>query len=854
VRCTIHCTIHGMKQASSTVLRRPTSAKAHASTVEALERELDTSAVLGLSDEDAAARLLEDGPNRLSRPERPPYGRIALRQLIDPLVGLLVVAAIVSAGIGEGLEAAVIAAIVLLNGVLGFVQEARSERAVLALREGFEQTARVIRGGRMQEVRSDEIVRGDLLLLAGGDRVAADGRLVEGAGLDTDESILTGESVPVTKSTAVAAETATLAERTSMVYAGTAVTRGRGAALVTATGPATEIGVIASLTEEVKRPPTPLQRRLTGLARLMVVLGIVVTVVLTAGMLVRGATFEEAFLVGVSVAVAAVPEGLAATVTIALALGAHSMAARGAIVRRLAAVETAGQATVICTDKTGTLTENALRVAAVAPLERTTARELLEAAVLASAPELTEGADDRIATDPIEGALLQAAREHGVSTRDLLEVGPVAAEFPFDSDRKRMTVVHRRVDGLRAVTKGAPEVVLERSAADQAERSRAELTAAAWAGEGLRVLAVAERRLPDAIEPSADEVERELVLLGFVALHDPLRPTAAGALRQARDAGLGVKMLTGDHPVTARAIAQALDLPAEDVHARITPADKLRIVEELQERGEVVAVTGDGVNDAPALRRADVGLSMGRSGTEAAREASDIVLTDDDFATIVAAVREGRRIYDNVRKFVAFLLSANLGEVALFAIAILAGLGAPLTVVQILIINVLTDGLPAVALTRDPAGAGLGAGLGPPRGRRLLPGSVQGALAGVGFLVGGAALIAFLVGRELGDGGQTMAFATVGLAELAFVFSCRSALIAPWRLPRNAYLTGSVAASTVLLVLAVYLPVHEALGTVPLQPLELSIVVTLAAVPFAAVELAKAAVRRRRRATSGALE
>jgi Ca2+-transporting ATPase len=310
-------------------------------------------------------------------------------------------------------------------------------------------------------------------------------------------------------------------------------------------------------------------------------------------------------------------------------------------------------------------------------------------------------------------------------------------------------------------------------------------------------------------------------------------------------------MLTGDHPVTARAIAQALDLPAEDVHARITPADKLRIVEELQERGEVVAVTGDGVNDAPALRRADVGLSMGRSGTEAAREASDIVLTDDDFATIVAAVREGRRIYDNVRKFVAFLLSANLGEVALFAIAILAGLGAPLTVVQILIINVLTDGLPAVALTRDPAGAGLG----PSRDRRLLPRGMQGALAGVGLLVGSAALTAFLVGRELGDGGQTMAFATVGLAELAFVFSCRSALVAPWQLPRNAYLTGSVAASTLLLVLAVYLPVHEALGTVPLQPVEVAVVLGLAAIPFAAVELAKAVLRRRRsQATAGALE
>ncbi|HET7856024.1 MAG TPA: cation-transporting P-type ATPase, partial [Gaiellaceae bacterium] len=602
-------------------------------------------------------------------------------------------------------------------------------------------------------------------------------------------------------------------------------------------------------TAEVKRPPTPLQRRLARLAQLMVVLGVVVTLALTGGMLMRGASLEEAFLVGVSVAVAAVPEGLAATVTIALALGAHSMAARGAIVRRLAAVETAGQATVICTDKTGTLTENAIRVAAVAARGTTTARELLEAAVLASTPGLADGGDDRAATDPIESALLHAAREHGVGFSELLDTGAVVAEFPFDSDRKRMTVVRQHADGVFAVTKGAPEVVLERSAASEVERSEAGLTASAWAEEGLRVLAIARRELPHGIEHAAETVERELDLLGFVALHDPLRASAPGAVEDARNAGLDVKMLTGDHPLTAKAIAQALGLPAENVHARITPADKLRIVQELQKSGEVVAVTGDGVNDAPALRRADVGISMGLAGTEAAREASDIVLTDDDFATIVAAIGEGRRIYDNVRKFVAFLLSANLGEVALFAIAILAGLGAPLTVVQILLINVLTDGLPAIALTRDPAGAGLG----PPRGRRLLPLGVQGALAGIGVLVGAAALASFLFGDAVGDAGQTMAFVTIGLTELGLVFSCRSALAAPWQLPRNSYLVAAVAVSVSLLLLAVYLPLHGAFGTVPLEPVELGLVVVLAAVPVVAVELAKAMLRRRRaRATPGA--
>jgi calcium-translocating P-type ATPase len=774
---------------------------------------------------------------------RPAYALIALRQVTDPLVGLLVAASAVSFAIGDGIEAAAIAAIVAVNAALGFLQEAQSARAVLALRESVLETASVVREGREREVPFDDVVPGDLVLLREGDRVPADARLVRAAGLELDEAPLTGESLPEGKSTEPVPAATPLADRTSMVYAGTGVTRGRGAALVTATGGETEIGRIVALTAEARRPPTPLQRRLAGLTRAMVAAGVALTLVLGGAMLARGSSLHEAFLVGVSVAVAAVPEGLVAALTVALALGARSMAARGAIVRELSAIETIGETTVICTDKTGTLTENRLRVAAAVPAAGRTMDELLGAAVLASTAELAE--DGRVAGDPVEGALLLAARE-----RDLTRLGLTAAlslirEIPFEPARKRMTLLYEDGAERLAAVKGAPEVVLERSLLEGAERRRLEEEARAFAEDGLRVLAVAERRLPAGVEPDDDELERGLEPLGLVALHDPLRPAAPGALREAQAAGIEVRMLTGDHPATAKAVGRALGLPEEAVFARVTPADKLALVERLQDEGEVVTVTGDGVNDAPALRAADVGVAMGRSGTEAAREAADVVLTDDNFATIVAAVREGRAISDNIRKFVAFLLSANLGEVVLFGVAVLAGLGAPMTVVQMLAVNVLTDGLPAIALSRDPASADTMTR--PPyREGRLLPGRVWLALGGAGALVGVAALGAFLAGRALGGGvAQTMAFATIALAQLVFVFSCRSVTEPALAGPRNRLLLLGVAASAGLLALAVYLPpLGDPFATVPLGAAEAGIVLGFALVPFACAEGAKALRRR----------
>jgi Ca2+-transporting ATPase len=819
----------------------------HALAPEQVARALDVDLDRGLDDETAAARLRACGPNRLPRARRPAYAAIALRQFTDPLVLLLIAAALVSALIGERIEAVAIAAIVVLNAALGFGQEAKAEGAILALRDVLERRAAVVRSGREHEIAVEEVVPGDLVVVREGEWVPADGRLVAAAGLAVDESTLTGESVPVDKAVEPVAAASPLADRASMVYAGSAVTRGRGRAIVTSTGPATELGEIAGLTEAAKPPPTPLQRRVGALTRLMVAFGVVVTLTLGGAMLVRGSSLEEAFLVGVSVAVAAVPEGLAATVTIALALGAREMASRGAIARRLTAVETLGSATVIASDKTGTLTENRLRLAEAWPAPGRDEDELLSVAALASAARVH--ADDgapRAVGDPVDAALALAAYERGLTPTLLLEERKLVRELPFDSARKVMSLVYDEGSGTRVCVKGAPELVLERSDVRPEVLRMLEGVADGWASRGLKVLAVGERRLPRELPlPEDDELEQDLRLVGLVALHDPLRATAAPAVSEALAAGLRVEMVTGDHVVTATAIGRALDLPEHAIHARVTPAEKLRLVESLQADGEVVALTGDGVNDAPALRRADVGVAMGLSGTEVAREAADLVLTDDDFATIVAAIREGRAIADNIRKFVAFLLSANLGEVALFAIAVFAGLGVPMTVVQVLLVNILTDGLPAIALTRDPAAPDT-MRRPPERGDRLFPPRAWGALVAVGVLVGVAALAAFLVGRSGSDEeARTMAFATVAFAELALVFSLRSPIRAAWEAPRNMYLIGSVVLSAALVLVTMYVPaLNESLETVALGADELGIVFVLSLAPFLCVEAGKGLFRR----------
>ncbi len=812
----------------------------HAAAPAAVAAALATDLERGLSSVEVVERLARYGPNRPRPQRRPRYVRLALGQLLDPLVALLLAATAVSVAIGDTVEGAAIGSIVVLNSLLGFWQEAGAERAIRALSQAFTHTALVVRDGTEQTVAAEEVVPGDVLVVGEGDRVAADVRVVAARALEVDESALTGESLPVSKHVRPVESRAPLAERSSMLYAGTGVTRGHGRGIVCATGAQTELGQIEVLASDATPPPTPLTQRLGRLARQMVVAGVAITVVLGGVMLLRGERLHVAFLTAVAVAIAAVPEGLAATVTAALALGARAMARRGAIVRRLAAIETLGETSVICTDKTGTLTENRIRVAGLLPAPGLDEQALLEAAVLAST---ARSVGDELVGDPIETALLLAALERGLSHNDLMAGRELLYELPFDSDRRRMTLVWADRDRRHAYTKGAPEIVADLAGA----RDHPLLDAAStWASEGFRVLAVAAGPL-DAEGPLDETVEAEGSLVGVVALHDPLRETSADAVAAAARAGIAVRMLTGDHPATARTIGHAVGLQDEAILARATPADKLATVVRLQEQGEIVAVTGDGVNDAPALRRADVGIAMGRSGTEAAREAASIVLTDDDFATIVVAVGEGRRIGDNIRKFVAFLLSANFGEVLAFAVAIGAGFGAPLSVVQVLLVNLVTDGLPAVALALDPADPSTMRSP-PRRSERLFGWRLWSALALIGLAVGGATLVSFGIGRALGgEAAQTMAFTTLALSELALVFAIRSTTTPACRLAVNRWLVGSVMISVAVVAAAVYLPAtHDALSTVPLSPLSALVAVALSLLPFALVEVAKAARRRPR--------
>jgi P-type Ca2+ transporter type 2C len=644
----------------------------------------------GLSSSEAAARLAEVGPNALAREEGPSPSRLLLAQFENPVVLLLLGACAVSAVLGEVADAIAIGAIVLLNVLVGFFQEYRAERAMAALRSMTAPRARVLRDGKTATVQAIEVVPGDLLLLEAGDIVAADARLEEAHRLATNEAPLTGESAQVEKSTRPVADGAPLAERADSVFMGTSVANGTGRAVVAATGMRTELGKIARLLSDAEEGETPLQKRLAQVSKMLLWACLGVVGLVAAAGLLRGARVFDVFLSAVSLAVAAVPEGLPAIVTIALAIGVQRMVSRHVLVRKLPAVETLGCATVICTDKTGTLTTGVMTVRELWGADHS---KLLDAAAACVDAELT---DDglRGVGDTTEVAILLAAAERGIRREDIERARPRVSENPFDSERKRMSV--GRGDGVLYV-KGAVEVMLARCVAgtEGAAQANAELAA-----RGLRVLAVAVGKGGE---------EEQLTLLGLLGLADPPRTEAIEAVAAARAAGIRTVMITGDHPLTALAIARELGIvrpgeaPGEVVHARATPEDKLKIVRAWKEKGAVVAMTGDGVNDAPALREAHIGVCMGKTGTEVTREASDMVLTDDNFASIVAAVREGRGIFDNIRKSLVFLLAGNVGELLIMLVAALAGLPAPLLPLHLLWINLVTDGFPALALVMDPA-------------------------------------------------------------------------------------------------------------------------------------------------------
>jgi len=820
----------------------------------------------GITASEAQGRLQRDGPNLL--PQAPPAGPLAMlaRQFADFMIGVLIVAAIVAAIIGEPVEAAAILAIVVLNAVLGFAQEWRAEQAMAALRALSAPHAQVIRGGARADIPAAELVAGDIVWLEAGTRVPADLRLIDGAALRIDEAALTGESVPADKDAGALSAAAPLADRHNMAYCGTMVTAGRGIGLVVATGAGTELGHIARLVESAGEQRTPLQERLARFGRRLALLVLAICAVIFAAGLARGEPLALMFLTAISLAVAAIPEALPAVVSIALAFGAHRMSREHALVRRLPCVESLGSVTVICSDKTGTLTENRLRVDRLEPVDAD--RRVRALRVLALNSDASRAADARWVGDPTEIALVEAAAAAGIDVDAVRAGAPRIAELPFDSVSKRMCTLHAVPGGALLTVKGAPEAVLPRCIdVDVADWQR---RAEELAGEGLRVLALAAR--PARADQPIDGLDQRLELLALVGLIDPPRAEAAAAVAECATAGIVPVMITGDHPDTALAIARSLCMVGRDAHAvtgselarldaaalrervmrtqvyaRVDPAQKIGIVEALQARGECVAMTGDGVNDAPALRRADIGVAMGRGGTDVAREASDLVLLDDNFATIVAAVREGRRIYDNIRKFVRFVMAGNAGEIWTIFLAPFLGLPIPLTPIQILWVNFVTDGLPGVALTGEPAEPDVMRRPPRPRSETVFARGVWQHILWAGLLIGGVSLYACHWAQANGAHAQTMTFTVLTFAQLAHVMAIRSERESLFTIgvAGNRLLLVAVLASVALHLLLVYVPwLQRVFGTEPLAAGALALACGLALLVFAGVELEKWAIRR----------
>jgi len=876
----------------------------HAMEAAAVTKSFEVDPASGLSSAEVEQRRTRYGANALQTTHSRAAWRILLDQFKSLVVALLAVAAVVAWLTGDKVEAVAILVVLGLNALIGFVTEWQAGRALNALRLSSHTTARVRRDQREAMIDTAELVPGDVVILNAGDRVPADLRLLEAASLRAEESALTGESAPVEKAvTAVAAE-AVLAERYSMLYLGTMIAAGRALAVVTATGAQTEMGRIAHLVASVPDESTPLERRLGEMGRHLVLLVLVIAVMVMVAGWLRGETLWVMIEVGISLAVAAVPEGLPAVTTLILALGVLRMARERAIVRRLSAVETLGSTTVICSDKTGTLTENRMTVreyqlanGSAVKLEGQSpiSDELLSRAVRASvlcneasfAPAAAE--KERAAGDPTEIALLVAAHGLKVDVPRMRSEYPKLAERPFDADSKRMTTIHRTDDGTRiALLKGAPAVVLD-ACSDYAEsviklkpldaeaRARFLATNDQMAHHALRVLALAEKRLGQDGSDDAAEAESTsgYTLLGFVGMIDPPRPEVAAAIRQAHAAGIRTVMLTGDQLNTARAIARELSLSegveplvlhareladaSQDrlaemartvtVFARVSPEDKLRIVEALQMAGEVVAVTGDGVNDAPALKRADIGIAMGERGTEAAKEAADVVLADDNFATIVGAVAGGRTIYANIRKFVHFMFSTNLAEVVMIFIAIVIGWPLPLLPLQILWINLVTDVFPALALAVEPPAADVMQQRPRSSHEALLSRSLLILIGWQGLMLGALGLAAYswaLNSYGSGPHARTIAMLVLVGGQLGHLFNCRSRTHSAMEgLFSNGFVWGAAAIVVVLQLLAVWWPpLTRVLQTVSPNAMDWWIIGLTVLTPVVIVEITKLIARR----------
>jgi Ca2+-transporting ATPase len=798
---------------------------------DSLPLELTPVPAAGLTEAEAAHRLAETGPNELERAEATSRWALLARQLQSPLIWLLAGACVVSALLGEVADALAIGAILVVNALVGYVQEQRAERAILALRSMTAPRAQVVREGRVRVVSAVSVVPGDVLVLEAGEVVAADARVCQAQRLATNEAPLTGESVPVEKGTAAVPPGARLAERADCVFMGTAVAAGTGRAVVFATGRSTELGRIAHLLATAEDGDTPLQKRLAHVSRILLYLCLGIVAAVAAVGLLRGLPPFQVFMSAVSLAVAAVPEGLPAIVTIALAIGVQRMAARNVLIRKLPAVEALGCATVICTDKTGTLTTG---VMAVRELWGADHNAVIEAAAACCDAQLGPAGETAVG-DPTEIALLREAYERGIRRADIERARPRVAEMPFDSTRKRMSV--RRADGVLYV-KGAVESVV----ACSTEGTVGVLEATAeMASRGLRVLAVAVGQGTE---------ESNLRLLGLVGIADAPRTEAIAAVAAARAAGIRPIMITGDHPITAQAIGREMgilrdgDDPSQVIHARATPEEKLQIVRDWKARGQVVAMTGDGVNDAPALREADIGIAMGKTGTEVTRESSDVILADDNFASIVAGVREGRGIFENIRKSLVYLLTGNAGELAVMLAAGIIGLPLPLLPLHLLWINLVTDGFPALALVMDPPDPDVMARP-PRRPDEPMLGRAQWLRIGIiGALEAAVVLGAFLWALRSHDLPQArgFAFSVIVFAELFRAFAARSPTRVLWELGvfTNARLVAAVALSVLAQLAIMAIPAAQTLFQVgPLSFAKVALTMALGLLPVTVLEVAK---------------
>ncbi len=900
----------------------------HTKTVNEVLQQLGSNSSVGLSERDAKNRFAQYGPNELVEVKARSAWRVLISQFSSTVVLVLVASTVISAALGDTKNVISIGAILVLNALLGFIQERRAERALAALRNLTVPTVKVKRDERVQQISASEIVPGDVVVLEAGNVVPADGRIVESINLQIKESALTGESDSVRKQAGVVADAnAPLAERFNMAYAGTFITFGRGLMVITETGMTTELGRIASMIQSVQEDSTPLQRRLNHVGnRLAFAALVIVGVIFALGML-RGENLKLMFLTAMSIAVAAVPEGLPAIVTINLAFGARRMLRRNALIRSLPAVETLGSVSVICTDKTGTLTQNKMTVSLIDRLDRkidlrnnvpeTERLGVIDPVLIAGAlcndailQEDTKGTSNADAIgDPTETALAVAAARFGLHKTRLEQEFPRVREFSFDSNRKRMTTVHKIVDATEhwgafettrqhsqtgssyaVFSKGSVDSLLSISTHVFIDRKiqtldthwseRIQTAQSAFAEQGMRVIGIAYRKIEEGTTLSQTDqssIEQRLTFIGLVALMDPLRTEVKDAVHTCLAAGIKPVMITGDHPLTANAIARELGFsvgtvltgaeldqmsPAKlesiaeeiSVYARVCPEHKLTIVQALQKRGHIVAMTGDGINDAPALKKADIGVAMGISGTDVAKEASDMVLLDDNFATIIAAIKEGRVIYENIRKSLRYLLTGNVGEIWLMLAAPFIGMPMPLLPVQILWINLITDGIPALALGVEPAGKNVMKSAPIAPNENIFARGMGVQILWLGFLVG---LVPLGIGawywHHRSPLWQTMIFTTLIVLHVVMALAFRSQRETFFRMPpfSNTPLLGAVLLSIVLQLFVIYTPFFQSFfNTVSLPPKELTICLVLGTSVFWIAELDKW-IRRRTQQQKG---